>query len=301
MFNKRLLIIILLIASVGYIGYLIVNNFNDISLSINKVQWWGVVGAIVIALPMYYLKALYHYYTLKRVSGMKIVPENAIQIYLQSQIIRYLPGKVWGVIYQSQRMSNSLPTTVIVLANLIQMITTNILAVGVVISLMAVIFFDSLLFLFLIPLFFLLLEIEHRLGFFQNVFLWLSVKLRLQLPLIKSSVNPADRWKLSFFLLSEWFFFFAVFFMLWGHDYRLSDIFSLGAWYSLATLVSMVFIFMPGGIAIREALFVSSANIYFSNQADLLVMSTLLRLVWISSEIFIAFGLTAYYKWLKNG
>lgn len=290
---KPFFIAVLFIGAIVYISSILINNSDGLWRALERVSWWNICAAILIAIPMYYVKAIYHLYSLRRISHGN-VPASAISAYLQSQIVRYLPGKIWGLIYQSQKMLSYAAPSQIVMANIFQMLMTNIMALGIVFALVAGELFDGVLFYLFIPLTICVVEINHRHSYIERNIIKLIVKIIPKVDAKLANNCAAIRWNASFLLLIEWFFYFAAFFaLLWG-GYSPSDIFSIAIWYSAASLISLLFIFIPAGIIVREALFVSVATFFSGDQADLLVIASLLRLVWVLSEICTAALSSAY-------
>jgi len=302
-FTKTFLTASLFIVSVAYIAAILMENSDGLLRAFEKVSGWNIFAAIFVAIPMYYFKAIYHLYTLRRISrsDVSVAVAVAVPAYLQSQIVRYLPGKIWGLIYQSQKMLSYAAPSQVIMANIFQMLTTNVMALGVVFSLLAVAIFNNPLFYICIPLTFLVIELNHRFPYLESFILKLIGKFvpRINTELVNDCV--AIKWKASILLIVEWVFYFSAFFMLlWGW-YSPAHIFDIAIWYSAASLVSLVFIFIPAGIIVREALFVSTASFFSGSETDLLVVASLLRLVWVLSEIGAAFLSSCYFHRGRSG
>jgi hypothetical protein len=295
-FTRTFLTALLFIAATAYITAVLINNSDGLLRALERVSWWNIFASIFVAIPMYYFKAVYHLYSLKRISRSDVSIAIAIPAYLQSQIVRYLPGKIWGLIYQSQKMLSYATVSQVIMANIFQMLATNVLALGIVFSLLAAMIFDNLLFYVCIPLTFFAIEINHRFSYLEFNIIKLIVKFIPRINIELTRDCTPIKWKASILLMVEWLFYFSAFFvLLWGW-YSPGEIFDIAIWYSAASLISLVFIFIPAGIIVREALFVSTASFFSGAEADLLVVASLLRLVWVLSEIGAAFLSSCYFR-----
>lgn len=152
---------ILMLAALLFIGHLIKPQLALFPQAMRRIDWWLVALAVLACVPMYYIKAAYHVRTLARFSGKALDRRKAVAVYLQAQVVRYLPGKIWGLLYQSGRMAGDLQARIILAANLWQMLITNVLAVAVVAGvLLAVV--QSPWWLLLVVLCMAVVEFLHR-------------------------------------------------------------------------------------------------------------------------------------------
>lgn len=255
---------------------------------VRNINWWQVFAAMVAGVPLYVVKGCYHLNALDRLSGVRGSRRSGLPIFLQAQIVRYLPGKIWGVVYQSQRMARNHRTGDVVIANAWQMIITNILALGVISALLLAKHFSPMALLLLIPV---LLGVEwlHRKPIIESWGLrWLGRLLPRFAPLASSRPLSPMPWKGTFLLCMEWGFYLLAFLVLLYGKADWTDILLLAAWYSAASILALVAFVVPAGIAVREAIFVGAPNMVGMDPASLILIAALVRIAFFGSEAIAA-------------
>ncbi|QQP98506.1 lysylphosphatidylglycerol synthase domain-containing protein [Lysobacter enzymogenes] len=284
----------LILAAGAFLVRVLAPQMALVGTSIRDVRWWQVAAAIVVATPMYALKGWYHLNLLDRLNRGRSSRREALPIYLQAQIVRYLPGKIWGVVYQSQRMAATHRASDVVIANLWQMATTNALAVGLVVSLLLALRVSMAWLLLLVPVV-LAVEWLHRHPAIETWGLRLLSRFLPKLaPLASSEPVPPMPWKGTALLCSEWIFYFLAFAaILYGrvgwYEWAL-----LGTWYGGASVLALAAFVVPAGIAVREAIFVSAPSLIGVDAATLAVTAALARLAFLAAEIAAAAFATVF-------
>lgn len=298
---RRLLTWALILAAGAFLAHVLAPQMALVGGSIRDIDWWQVAAATLLATPMYALKGVYHLNLLDRLNRSRSSRRSALPIYLQAQIVRYLPGKIWGVVYQSQRMAGTHRASDVVIANLWQMATTNALAVGLVVSLLLALRVSAAWLLLLLPVV-AMLEWLHRHPAIETWGLRLLSRFLPKLaPLAASEPVPPMPWKGTALLCSEWIFYFLAFAaMLYGrvgwHEAAL-----LGTWYGGASVLALAAFVVPAGIAVREAIFVAAPDLIGANAATLAVTAALARLTFLAAEIAAAAFATAFAYVLGAG
>jgi len=262
--------------------------------AVRNVAWWEVVLAVFAAVPMYVVKAIYHITLLERFSGLKIARGSAVTVYLQSQIVRYLPGKVWGLLYQSGRMVGAIQPGVVVAANLWQMIITNLLALGVVVGVLLW-GVQSPAWILLVALTVILIEFLHRWPAVESFALGLFARFfpRLGISLPGGRLPPMS-WFGTGMLCAEWVFFFLTFLILLNGKQAAAETIVLGAWYGGASIIALAAFFVPAGIAVREAVFVAAPSVVSLDAGYLMLVAALARIVFFGAEVMAALAGTVW-------
>src|SRR5690606_3008841 len=129
-------------------------------------------------------------------------------VFLQAQLVRYVPGKIWGVVYQAQRMSGVIGARDVVVANLWQTLNTNLLALGVVGSSLLAWVASPWWILLVLP-FLAAVEWVHRNPDLDRRLLGTATRvLRLQMDTRQALPMQSRPLVLSALLCLEWVFFF---------------------------------------------------------------------------------------------
>lgn len=278
----------LMLAALLFIGYLIQPQLALFPQALRRIDWWLVALAVLACVPMYIIKAVYHVRTLGRFSGKALDRRKAVAVYLQAQVVRYLPGKIWGLLYQSGRMAGDVHPGIILAANLWQMLITNVLAVAVVAGVLLAVA-QSPWWLLLVVLGVAVVELLHRCAvpgwlLHGRLGAWLS---RLGVVPPQGPLLPMA-WSGTAMLCAEWVFFFAVFLCLLGGQQSVADALALGAWYGGASVIALAAFVVPAGLAVREAIFVAAPTVVSLDAAHLVLVAALARVVFLGGEILSA-------------
>lgn len=292
----------LMIAALGYIAWMLRDQGPGLLEAARRFSPAAVLLAMAAFVPMFVLKAFYQARLLQQLGHGHAPLLRLTSTYLQAQLVRYLPGKVWGLVYQSRRIRESHAGGTVVLANLWQMIVTNVLTLGVVAGVFGLRLLGGW---GAMPLFVavVLVEAIHRAPSARDrSFSWLSrraPKLGISLP-----PRPAtpDRWLSTGILIAEWMFFFLGFVILLGAQLASVDAILMAAWYSAASLLALAAFVVPAGLAVREAIFVSSGSLIpAADPALMLVTATMLRFLMILAECIAAAFLTLAQRLSPDG
>lgn len=285
--SKRNCIIswLLILAALMFLAYTLWPEIDQISNSFEQFEWSAIFFTVLVSIPMYFLKGLYHVALLGQLKGDSWEGRTALAIYMQSQLVRYLPGKIWGLVYQSRKMTDSHGAGEVIAANLWQTFTTNSLALGLIVSTMLAVSVSSV-WLLLLVVTVIIVEAIHRAPYLANLFL--RVFRRMTPASLDSnkevSLRPI-RWYGTSILLGEWLLFFFAFLLLIPGDFSFFEKIFLGAWYGGASILSLFAFVVPAGIAIREAIFVAAPGIQGFEVTSLLLIASIARLAFLSAEI----------------
>lgn len=291
---RKLLTWTLVLAAAAFLAHVLAPQIALMRDSFEDVRWWQIAAAIALATPMYVIKGCYHLSLLDRISGARSSRRAGLPIYLQAQVVRYLPGKIWGVVYQSQRMSGTHRASEVVIANLWQMATTNLLAAGLVASLLLALRLSTLWLLLLIPVV-LLVEWLHRHPAIESLGLRLLARVAPRFaPLAADRPMPPMPWKGTALLCSEWVFYFAAFLAVLHGRGEFHELLLLGTWYGGASLLALAAFVVPAGIAVREAIFVAAPGLVGADAATLAVTAALARLMFLGAEVAAALIATVF-------
>lgn len=282
--------------SLAFIATQIAGDTASIEVLLSHFPPHVLLIAVVTLLPMYWLKANYHASVVRSLDPDTFDRSRVIAVYLQAQLVRYLPGKVWGLVYQSGQMANRHAPSIIVTANFVQTLTTNVMAAFLILALAGSVWLHPALLLLLLPAL-LVAEWLHRAPHLWAAFARNASRLLPTFGIARTPAPPAPiRWTGTAMLASEWIFYFLVFFVLIGDQPTFLAVILTGTWYAGASLLSMLAVVVPAGLAVREALFVASPAQSALSAAELLVLALVLRLIAVVAELLTA---SAAAVWLR--
>lgn len=271
-----------------------------IGQSLAQTHWSQIALASLVAMAMYLCQALYHLNVLASMRDGRICLRPDLPVYLQSQVIRYLPGRIWGVVYQSQRMLGLYRPSEIVVANFWQMMMTNLVAVGVIICILLA-YYQSLIWLALLLPVLGVAEWLHRRPWLAS---WTLAKLK-RTPPGQAAPPRVDlrpvKWRGTGLLALEWVFYLLVFVVILHDKADGIEVASLAAWYGGATLLALAVFFVPGGFAVREAIFIGVPVLGGVEPALLTVAAALTRAIFLFAELAMAALATPMLRGGGNG
>ena len=280
------------LAAVAYLGHQAWPELPALVRTARRLGEWQVAGAFVACVATLLFQATYHAVVLERFSGSIGMKRKVVAAYLQAQVIRYLPGKIWGVVYQSQRLAPSHTPVGVVLANVWQSLLTILLSAVVVFTTLAALLLSPAWLLILVPA---LVSVEwlHRSTAAETALLrtlsrWLP---RVHLP---ANFEPLPvRWVGTSLLLAEWLSFLVMFAILLKGVASVMDALVVGTWYGGASMLALAAVVVPAGLAVREAIFLAAPDAFGIDMAVLLTAALLARFLQIAAELALALGSTA--------
>ncbi len=274
--------------AIAYIGSTLSGSWSDIRSATAALGWREIVFSTVTLIPMYIVQAAYHVLSLESLSPAERPTGGrlaAMAIYMQAQIVRYLPGKIWGVLYQAHAMKASHPPARVVAANLFQNFTTLWLAAGISVSVIGA-HLGGPAWLLGIPATVAALEVLHRSRLPGRL---IGMAARVPgLRHLSAAIGwiPTSRRGLLTSLLSlEWVFFALGMGILFGALLSGREAIVATAWYAGASIISLAAVMVPAGVAVREAVFIGGDELVTAGAAQLTVLAVAARCVLLAAEI----------------
>lgn len=288
MINARALGKLILVSALGYLVWVAWHSWPSVAATATQFEWTTLLAASVAAAGMFCIKAWYHVRMVQHLSSQARPGVEIASAYLSSQVIRYVPGKIWGLVYQVGRLSSSVKPEVVISANIMQMLTTNLcaalllLALGLFMAGFGVAGTAAAITLIVAS------EWVHRSRRILGLLSALYRKLRpgtAPLAPVQQAQSAPWEWSGTATLLSEWVPYFLVFIVLLVGitDWQTALLFGLQ--YAAASMLAIFAIAVPGGIAVREALFVIAAGSTSIGVVEPLAFAVALRLVFVAGEI----------------
>lgn len=293
---RRIVSALLFAAAFAYLCYVVASQWSEIG---HEFSQWGIatlLAALGAALAMLSFKAGYHVLQFSRL-GQGSRP-GALQIataYAASQVVRYLPGKVLGIVYQSTRLAPEVPAFRVVAANLIQGIYTNLLTLCVLASILAsVLTGDARVGIVLWLCGGLAVTLGHGQCAVERGTHWLARRLphrwhRGALPVVGNGWASAI--PCAALLMAEWLPYFAIWFLLAPSTASadpLTTAILLGASYAGASFAANLAVLMPSGLFVREALFLFVASQLGFDAATIIALGAVARIILTLSDILFA-------------
>lgn len=292
---KKVIVVLLGVISLVYIGVILTSNFNSIDNISAYFSVKNIIFALVPGVLMLASKSYLNTLIIEDIEDIKIDKKlRIISVYSNAQVIRYLPGKIWGIVYQSEQLSKMFARKTTWFSNLIQMAITNINSFVVLGTMYLYISMNSLLALgYLITSIAVLFITLKTNTVYHIVNKFVSEKYKL---LPKKQLTPLRSLAEIMFLQLDWLLYFFAWYLL-APSHSLGESFILiGATYAAASLLGMLAFVMPSGWLVREASFLWLGALVGLSQNILLIYSVIARMFFILADLLWAALLSILLK-----
>ena len=280
--NRQFILYLLLGISLIAIFYIMVPAIEDIRATDFSIGITDCLLAIFFCLITLLLRAWVHVLILGKYRSPSINRWQVVVAYANGRIVRYIPGKVFGVISQSVRMANIARASAVWEANVTQDLMNHIVSVLVLATLAACFFLDSLLaFLPGILLLYLTIPLLTR-NTLTRMFNYIAGFF---------SITPVESrrhsWQQATLILIGMCAGWVLYFMIW---YALTDseppfFLYIGWLYAAASWLSLLAIVVPSDILVREAIFLWLGSLFGLPIGQLFFYGVVFRILYIACEI----------------
>lgn len=221
----------------------------------------------------------------KSSANLEIDRNFARYAYSVSQVARYIPGKVFGVILESQMLGPAIGISKIIKATLLQTLLVYAWASIASISILAAITLHSAWLLLLAPAMIPVMLSNKGSRMLFHASNLIRTNLANQSPQMRQNGNTRQySYRITLLLTFQWVPFFAMWILITGIN-QVSDAFWLGASYLLASIAGSLLVFAPSGLILREAVFIWIGGFHGLPAASLLIWAIVMRLVLTLADI----------------
>ncbi len=281
---KNFFLMIVGIISLVYISVILKNNIQSVDDIFNYISLESLSFALIPAVMLLATQSYLHTLIIEDIEAQKV--SNKLQIYSAyslSQIVRYLPGKIWGIIYQSEVLAENFSRKTIWFSNFIQSILSSINSIIVLGGVYLYISFNLITaIIYGIPgmLALYLLISTNIIYKISNTFL--SPKYQL------SQIPKLCGWRIIFeisLLQLEWLFYFITWYFLAPDNIQETGFIIIGTAYAAASLIGMLAFVMPNGWFVREASFIWLGGLIGLSQTMLLIYGVIARIIFMLADL----------------
>lgn len=279
---------VLIICSLAYIYYALRGELRAMLTELRSISPARTALAVLCATGMYYTKAIYHRTLLARITGRNQSLASVPPAYAQAQIVRYLPGKVWGLLHQANQLGRYFSPQEVMVANLLQTVATYLMSLGVIGSALAASATGSPWPLLGIPATLAAMELLHRRPMLERLVVSTIASLgrgRFGTAALAAIPVAPIRWHGTALLALEWVAFYLMWLLISNSGIPSVTTLTLATWYAAASILAIFALVVPAGLAVREAIFVSIAGLGNFPQSTLLAVAAVTRLVMSLGEL----------------
>lgn len=290
---KRIVRFVVFATAFGFLLYYGQRHWQDVADVIGEFRPLLIISALLFVTASLFCKALMNLTLLRELLHTPMDSVALLHSYTQSQIVKYLPGKIWGVVFQASSLESNVRKSDVWVVSILQIIILNSFAVLVLMA--TVVFIDSLS---LLQKFVVIGG--GTLGFALAYFNFGRIlKLaRLNAATVKKYAGLIDARlarRIFLLLLLDW----ALYICMWGalaySNLSFFEVFVTAVNYTTASIVGWLVFFIPSGLVVREAVFIAFGQVLGENLALLVVYSVVARLLFLSGDLLL-FLMTSIYK-----
>ena len=292
----------LLMLSVIAIAYLLLPNINQLRESNFSIDTLNLFLVGFLMLCLLYLKATVHAvilekYDLKSTSRMHIITS-----YANGQVVRYIPGKILGIVSQSLKLGEVAKASYVWEANFSQYIITNLVSALLILSFAGYTYFESIFF----PVFFVVTSLlstfvltsKATTKFFDFVSSTLSIT---SISTGHHCLSMKQAMSVMILLYIEWFFYFSAWYFL--VDGSLGVSLYIGTLYAASSLLALLAFVVPNGLLVREAIFLWLGTLANIAAEELIFYGIVIRVFYIVCDLLFYFICEMVWKlaaWSKK-
>ncbi|NIB40031.1 hypothetical protein HBA55_10560 [Pseudomaricurvus alkylphenolicus] len=271
----------LFLIGLGFLVLLSRDSWTTLTTSLHRADVSIFVGSVLVGVLGNFTLAIY-FNRLLRKYGVEIGDRLAIKMYVVGQIAKYIPGKIWGVVYQSSHLPDTKGVKGIVVAN----IELMLVSLGMTLVIAASLFSSGVN----LPLSVFIVVI----GLMAFLYLYsldlVSISARF-LPRRWQQLLTSDSHQTFETSLKEGSVFFSLFFL----SYTMSNILMLKAIFgldigeasvytallALSWVAAALTLVVPAGMGVRELIFIGGAGWVLPEiPADVLISVAVLVRGW---------------------
>jgi hypothetical protein len=261
----KLLSVSLMAAGIGWVVYLLVTTVDDPSRFAPDSAGWLLVATLLVAVSIGMTVIIFGLF-LNANADRSYPPGRIAQLHVAGQLLRYLPGRIWGLMFQISTTRGTIPAPRLARANMDFMVFSTIGSTSVGLALLVyqrpwpwwVAAIPALGGLMVLGVVFLggANRILHLAGRFMPGRVGrICELLAMEQPAFSRLAA------ITAIFLASW----AAYLAGWGmlghvfHGFAQVDFVAMCAYYTLACVIGILSVLTPAGLGVREAAFVMLA------------------------------------------
>lgn len=277
---------ILLTISIVFLIAIAFNTRDEIAGHLDKTNWLLFFLSAIVGTTGYIASGTYFQVLLKK-HGETVDPTTSRKILLYAQIVKYIPGKIWALIYQASLLKGIKSTKSVILSNMDFMVISMIMVTSISLGMLALSYsfwiFSGVIFLgggsfLLIANSCTLSKLTGKIAS--------TIKKEKEIRDACASPKENSRTLLYFATFSTTYAASHILMLnaVFGFDMEKSSLYL--AYLGLAWIAGAITMISPGGIGIKEAAFVlmAQATIESPDMSELISIAVVSRLWTITQE-----------------
>ena len=287
--QRTLIAIILMLSAISWICIAMRDSVGQLGNAIHSFGPYPIAMSLIPIMAAIFITAYIYFLILSRIVPFSLSARNVVLSFIGSQVVRYLPGKVWSIFYQMQTISKPIPARHILIANFEHLMIINLNSIAVAATLFIYYYQGVAMTFLVVPFMLLLILFVLRLSIFERVFYVASNRLNIVKGPFEGDINMHEKkFSILALLQLEWIFYFMSCYLILPGHFSVEEVFIAASLYAVAWIVGALSIVIPGGLFVREASFLWLASLFISNTTELLAFSIIMRVVFTIAEVISA-------------
>ena len=302
--KMKLFSFFLMFFGLSWIACILATSFQNLHYFTPQNYTYFFISTSLVSVSFMGSWLIFHIF-LANYSSAKANVEKTIKLHTAGQLLRYLPGRFWGIIYQISYARDTIPASVIARSNVSLMIFLILGNAFFICFFLAFLSDKNKSLLICLGSFILLAQSFIFLGGVSCVI----EKIANSLPLTEKTkvkiieiLSQKISWTNFLFaqsvLIGMWILY------IFGIN-LLSDVFpgaseisfpGLAVFYSLASLLGIISLIAPAGVGVREAAFVFIGSMHSFSQETLAFFAIFFRLWFILIDVFLFLIFYAFFS-----
>lgn len=280
-------------AALGFLGYYGWQNWPDVAAVLGQFGPTNIIFALVFVAASLLCKAWVNTILMRELLHTDLPSGQLLHSYTQSQIVKYIPGKIWGIMFQASTLGDNARKTDVWVVNLYQFLIMNAAVV--------------LVFVATVP-FLQQLDVSIRasiVGLVVLTVILFRANFGRLLRLIKVDESTFHKYgrllsrpvllRVSALIAIDWFFYLGMWYALALGQMSFATVTVMAINYATASVVGFVVFFLPSGLIAREAAFIAFGRALGDAMTTLLTYSVVIRLLFLLGD-FLLVVLTYLFK-----
>ncbi|GAA0714036.1 hypothetical protein GCM10009105_18090 [Dokdonella soli] len=278
--------VLLVVVGLLFVAYALRGQVNELASEAIAMPTWIYPVVILLATATVVLTAALHSVVVSTIATPPPPPARVRYAYAASQVARYVPGKVFGVILETQLLAPALDLRQVISATLVQTLLTYAWAgIGATIVLCALATHSTWMLTLMAPVL-ALLWLTQRRRWLERILSSLMPRLgSIDKPVVSIAVDRHQAWRGTTLLAVQWVPFFAMWVLLSDPGHGMSAACWLGASYLLASIGGSLLVLIPSGLVVREAAFLWLGGLYGLPAASLMTWAIVVRLALTIADV----------------
>lgn len=294
---KQVSQIVLFALALGFFVYYGVRNWGEVGAVIADFDAGFVVLAVLLITASLLCKALMNLGLLRELLHTPLDNATLLHSYTKSQIVKYIPGKIWGVVFQASSLENNVTKSDVWVVSVLQILIMN--AFSVLVLMATIVFIDTLS--ATVKAGVILLCALGFVVFYFNAGRFLRFAGVKEATLLKYAglLNARVARRVTALVVCDWVLYIGMWAALAYGQLTFFEVFVTAVNYTTASIVGWLAFFLPNGLVVREAVFIAFGKIIGENISLLVVYSVVARMLLLAGD-FLLFVIVAIYKSLHE-